>query len=797
MSPGGHAASAQTGISAKDQAGFVGVASNPAGATTSYKKVPRVWSQPCACLQLQKVENRSGVDREIKLTERGQQVAELIALGLSNRDIARRLFLSERTVEWHVEQVLNRLGFSSRTEIAAWIGRTQSGTPVRSPGRKVNGNIPAPLTSFVGRERDLTMVRDLVAANRLVTIVGPGGTGKTRLALRLAEELEPSYRDGAWLCDLAPVADPALVGDAVAQALGLSQETPDRMAAAREYLRERSALLVVDNCEHLLGGAADMSLELLGACRDLRVLATSLAPLGVLGEAVWQLQPLPQGDAVRLFVERVHAAAPGVQLDDTTQVAVNTICDRLDGLPLALELAAPRLRQLSVKELADAVPDSTTTSPGDRHGSLDALAAWGYRTLDDSERKLFRQLGVFAGWFEQDDATSVAGDGAGVEMLLNSLVEKSMVTAGRTSQGRPRYRLLEMLRAFARRRLDEAGESQETRLAHAERMVWLAERLGLNTAGSEVWVWPKVEGMVDDIRAALRTLLELRPRRAAWMAGTLRWFWRGTGRLGEGVRWNQMALEACADTCLERCWALHGHAVLLLRLGRLDEMMSWFREATNLAALPECAEMRGELLLAEALVHAGLGDLAAAEAADRLAIVELTQRGQVDRASLVLNDLATMLLIQGRAEEAHGVAERCVQDLRRIKSGRLQVALDTLAQADCFLGQVDQARARWLEAVAMSLDTGEVTAVATCLEGLAFAAGMRRRTAVALKLHGCADQLLTQASDSYVAEPLAPKVRELVGRLENQVGPQLAALLRAEGEALVIDEAIQMARSEG
>ena len=199
MSPGGHAASAQTGISAKDQAGFVGVASNPAGATTSYKKVPRVWSQPCACLQLQKVENRSGVDREIKLTERGQQVAELIALGLSNRDIARRLFLSERTVEWHVEQVLNRLGFSSRTEIAAWIGRTQSGTPVRSPGRKVKGNIPAPLTSFVGRERDLTMVRDLVAANRLVTIVGPGGTGKTRLALRLAEELEPSYRDGAWL----------------------------------------------------------------------------------------------------------------------------------------------------------------------------------------------------------------------------------------------------------------------------------------------------------------------------------------------------------------------------------------------------------------------------------------------------------------------------------------------------------------------------------------------------------------------------------------------------------------------
>lgn len=733
------------------------------------------------------------MERGARLTRRGQQVAELVALGLSNKEIAQRIFLSERTVEWHVEQILNRLGFSSRTEIAAWIGRTQAGATVRVPGSKHKGNLPAALTSFVGRSRELAALRARVAKNRLLTIVGPGGTGKTRLALRLAEELEPGYADGAWLCDLAPVADPALVADAVAHALGISKETSDRLAAAREYLRDRSTLLVLDNCEHVLVTVSDLAGDLLTACRDLQVVATSLAPLGNIGEAVWQLEALPKEDANQLFVERAHAAAPGFILDHTTHGAVEAICDRLDRLPLALELAAPRLRVLSLSELADAVTDATAAHPGDRHGSLPALAAWGYETLEEDERALFRRLGVFAAWFEKDDATAIS-EGA---PKVGNLVEKSMVVAGRTLEGRPRYRLLETLRVFARLRLQDAGEFDAVRLAHAERMVWIAERLGLHAEGSERWVWPKAAGMVDDIRAALNTLLELRPRRAAWMAGTLRWFWRGTGRLAEGVQWDEMALAACPDACLERCWALHGHMILVLRLGRLDETRSWFREAVALAKLPECAPIRGELLLAQAMAHGGLGDPAAAEMAIRAAMAELNDQGQADRANMLLNDLAVMLLMQGRVTEGHEVAERGVRELRRSNNNRIHFVLDTLAQADCLLGQFDAARALWLEGIAIFLDTHEVAGVAMNLEGLAYAAGMRGRRALALKLHGCGEHLLAQAGDSYQAEPLEPKLKQLVRQIETEIGPEQAARLRAEGEALPLAEAVEMARAEG
>ena len=215
--------------------------------------------------------------RATQLTRRGHQVAELVAQGLSNRDIAKRLFLSDRTVEWHIEQILNRLGFTSRSEIAAWVGRTQAGAAVRVPGATHRGNLPAPLTSFVGRNTEMTALRDLVLANRLVTVTGPGGTGKTRLALALAEMLEPTYADGAWLCDLAPLADPTLVASTVAETLGLPKETPDLFAAARRNCGDISALLVLDNCEHVLPAASSVAEIVLAACRGLRILMLGVA----------------------------------------------------------------------------------------------------------------------------------------------------------------------------------------------------------------------------------------------------------------------------------------------------------------------------------------------------------------------------------------------------------------------------------------------------------------------------------------------------------------------------------------
>lgn len=730
---------------------------------------------------------------EIKLTQRGQQVAELVALGLSNREIAERLYLSERTVEWHLEQILNRLGFNSRSQVAAWIGRTQAGTVVREPGIKRKGNLPAALTRFVGRDTDMSALRELVVANRLVTVTGPGGTGKTRLALRLAEELEPSFQDGAWLCELAPLADPALIADALAHALGVTKDTGD-LAAARDHLRERTTLLVVDNCEHLLPAAAQVAEELLAACPNLRIITTSRVPLGVLGEAVWRLEPLPEPAAIQLFVQRAEAAAPGFRLENENTEAVTTICRRLDGVPLALELAAPRLRVLSIHDLARVVLDPTWQGrSGDRHASLDAVTDWSYRLLDPDERVLFSRLGLFAGWFENEDAAAMTSRADLTPSVLAALVEKSMLVAELQAAGN-RYRLLEIVREFARARLKDSGEYDETRLRHAERMAWLAERAGRDAKRRFA---PKLAAMVDDVRAALVTFLELQPKRAAWMAGTLRWLWANSGRLVEGVQWTTHALEANPTPSVQRCWALYGQTILLLRLGRLPETKISFQEAVSLTDLPECAEMRGELLLAKAIVHGGLGEYAAAEATDRQAIEELTRSGDLDRATMVLNDLAAMLLHQGRIVESHELAKRCVDSLRKSNLTQIFFAVETLAQTHAFLGEFDQARTCWVEAAGSLSPSGEqVIGAAVCLEGLAFAAGMRQRVELALRLHACAELVLHEAEYHYT-EPLAPKVYELMARLQAEAGPDLAARLRAEGESLTAQAALELAEAEG
>ena len=737
------------------------------------------------------------MDAAVKLTRRGEEVAQLVALGLSNREIAERLFLSERTVEWHVEQVLNRLGFTSRSEIAAWIGRTQAGTHIHTPGVKRRSNLPAPLTSFVGREAELASIRDLLVANRLVTILGSGGNGKTRMAIRLAQALEPEYPDGAWLCELAPLADPALVGDAIAQAMGLTvTQSADQLEAVREHLRERSALLVLDNCEHLVEASADVAALLLAACPGLRVLTTSRAPLNVVGESVWRLDPLPKEMAIRLFVQRAEAAAPGFRLDKANADAVATVCRRLDCIPLAIELVAPRLRVMSIGELAEAALDRGGPIRSGRHGSLDAVADWSYRLLDPDEQALFRRLGVFAGWFEADDAATLGLDATQNPALLAGLTEKSMLVAGRSDDGVARYRLLEILKTFARARMADSGELEATRLAHAERIAWLAKRGSLQAGEPDRRMRLKLAAMVDDVRAAMGTLLELSPRRAAWLAGSLSLAVPAGQPHQEMLRWTTAAVEAYPSPSLERCWLLHAHAVRLTSFGRQTEAASWFHEARTLAALPECAEIRGELLISAGAVYSGLGDYAAAAAAQREAIDEFTRKGEKVKATHFLEHLAGTLLQQGQPNEALVLAQQCLDALRRSRSDRLHPVLDTLAHTHAFLGDLDLARACWLEAIPFTLGSGEVLRTARCLDGLAYVAGLRGRKETALRLHAAALHIQIEVGGE-AHGPLTPLVAELTLRLTAEVGPDLAERLRREGEALTIPDAFLLATHEG
>jgi predicted ATPase/DNA-binding CsgD family transcriptional regulator len=739
------------------------------------------------------------VGRVVKLTRRAQEVAELVALGMTNRDIAGRLFLSERTVEWHLEQILNKLGFTSRSQVAAWVGRSQVEARVLVPGLRLRGNLPAQLTTFVGRDREVSDLFDLVTANRLVTVTGPGGTGKTRLALRLAEELQPDLPHGTWLCDLAPVAEASLVGDAVAQALGVNRTAPDRLGAAREHLRERSALLVLDNCEHVVKASAAVAHDLLAACAGLRVVATSRTPLGLIGEAVYRLSPLAHDDAMDLFGQRAEAAAPGFRLDTANAGAVAAMCRRLDGVPLAIELVVPRLRIQSVDQLAAALLDPAWQVHSDqRHGSLRALADWSYRLLKPDEQALFRLLGVFAGWFDEEDATAVAQAARmPVPVLLGGLVEHSMLVHAQTPGG-ARYRLLEILKAFAIEKLEDAGELEVARLSHADRMVWLAERVDMLPHQGPL-LRPKATAMMDDIRAAIGKLLEVDPRRAAWLCVGMRVTWLWSGRALEGLDWSELVLAANPDPSPERCWNLYLQASVLVELGRQEEAWAWFAKAEDLADLPEHAAFRTKFLLTRALILDQLGDNQAAYRLRAEAIQAFSREGDEWRLARALNHTAMSLLFLNRPAEACEFAMRGVEVRRRVDPASLYYTLDTLAQAHVLLGELDEARQCWIEASEHGRDLGwgsEASVNPMCLFGLALVAGLRGKNHVALRLHHSAERLLAEVNGTF-DQPIAAMEAELMARLVAEAGPVAAAELRTEGEALTPKKALLIAQSEG
>jgi predicted ATPase/DNA-binding CsgD family transcriptional regulator len=733
------------------------------------------------------------VGAESRLTRRAREVAELVALGLTNQEIAGRLFLSERTVEWHVEQIFNKLGFSSRSQIAAWVGRSQLDTPVQAPRTQPRGNLPAQLTSFVGRERELRTLLDLVTANRLVTLTGPGGIGKTRLALRLAEELQPDFQHGAWLCDLAPVSEPDLVGDATAQALGVKRSADDRLASVREHLRSRSSLLLLDNCEHLLTPAAAVARDLLSACPGLRIIATSRIPLGVIGEAISSLEPLPEADAIDLFRSRAEAAVPKFQFGRSNSDAIAAICRRLEGVPLAIELVVPRLRVQSAQELETAVLDTGWQArTDDRHGNLHALAEWSYRLLDSEQQELFCRLGTFSGWFDSQDAAVLApGRQTLVPMLLGSLVEQSMLVREQ-AVGIVRYRLLEILKAFALHRLEEEGELEMSRLDHAEHMASVVERGG---PVGDAALRHKVTTMVDDVRAALTTLLRVRPDRALSLSAAMMPTWRYDGRYQEGLAWNEQALAANPKPSPQRCLNLFQQAFTLIELGRSDEAMNWLRDAEAIADAYGNEDLRRRTLIVRANCYSVAGDLLSGLRLGREAIHEFERPGDEDRLAVALNHTAITLLSMGRLREGANLAERALESQRRSNPSRM-ATLDTMAQAHVLLGELDQARRCWLEAVERGLEIGWRNGVPFCLFGLALVAGIEGDKEGALRLHIVAERLNAGPNIMY-SDPIAAQEAEVIARVTNEVGQEVVERLRFEIGGLQPDALLQTVMPAG
>ena len=401
-------------------------------------------------------------------------------------------------------------------------------------------SLPAPLSSLIGRQEELRRIPELLARSRLLTVVGPGGAGKTRLAVAAARQAAPRYRDGIWFVPLAGVTDATRIPAAVAGALGLSD--PGSASARRlvsAWLGPRHALLVIDNCEHLADPCARFVEQLLGTAEQLHVLTTSREPLGVPGEVQLPVPPLPAADAVALFVERARGVRPDFALDDD-EPGVRRICQRLDGLPLAIELAAARVKTFSVAEIAARLDDRfglLTSGPRTaetRHQTLRATVDWSYELLTSGERVLLRRLAVFQGGWTIEAAEAVCGQaGAGdVLGLLSGLVDRSLVVA----EG-GRFRMLETIRVYAAARLAEAGENEAMGERHARYYTGLAETAepALRTREQAVWL-RRLRADDTNFHRALewaRDRAASDPDRALRLAAALGWYWY-VGRQVEG-----------------------------------------------------------------------------------------------------------------------------------------------------------------------------------------------------------------------------------------------------------------------
>ncbi|WP_284740936.1 helix-turn-helix transcriptional regulator [Amycolatopsis sp. RTGN1] len=597
--------------------------------------------------------------------------------------------------------------------------------PLRSLDAIPN-NLPVQLTGFVGRETEAGEVRGRLAGGRLVTLAGPGGSGKTRLAAQVAAAAAGRWPDGVWWVELDAVSGRAEVAEQVAATLGVPVEP--HAGAARTVateLRDRRVLLCLDNCEHVLDGVADLAVELLRSCPEVAVLTTSREPLDVPGETVWRVPPLAVEEAVALFVERAGAVRPLFTLDTSSAVAVRSVCTRLDGIPLAVELAAAWLGTLTPHQIDAGLDDRfalLTRGPRGvpaRQQTLAASIAWSHDQLDDEDRTVFRRLSVFAGGFTLD-----AAGGPAVLPALGRLVDKSLVLA---ENGR--YRLLETLREYAAARLAEAGEADAVRDRHLDHFLALAEAAEPDLDRDKDAWRARVEPERDNFRAALEWgLAKEDPTRGRRLAAAVAWLWNLRGRGHEGLAYLKRAVARCpdersplqarlltgmglvADTTapfdveaarlgLEIATelgeaGLRARCLSLTALGHLytdfDAAWDLALEAEKVAEAAEDGFARDSALLLRGIVlHArdrhDEADLLLAEAAEGL-----LRRGDRGLASTVLSARSASAVASADLPRARELAEHAVEVAAPLGDfHRVNTTLCRLAIVHCLAGDVD------------------------------------------------------------------------------------------------------------
>jgi len=723
------------------------------------------------------------------------------------------------------------------------------------------GNLPAEPNSFVGRARDLAELALLLGEVRALTLCGPGGIGKTRLALRLACEIVPGFPDGAWLVELGDTEDPALVPLRVAAALGIREEPGRQLTETlADVLRPRRMVLILDTCEHVVDACAALVQQLLASCPSLRLIATSREPLRIRGETAWRVPPLElpgqlaelsdqdlaEHEAVRLFTERAAAVRPGFTLAAGNAGAVVRLCRMLDGIPLAIELAAARVRALSVQQIAARLDRFQLLASGDRTApprqqTLRATVDWSYELLTGPEQVLLRRLSVFSGWnLDMAEQVCAGGEIAApmVLDLLAALIDKSLVTMDAELAGQARYRLLDMIREYAAVRLTASGEEAAVRARHRDYLLNLTESIVARAFLRGDPPWPERVVMYQRVhaeRANLVAALALSAERGEAEIGlrlccALRSPWVAYGDVTEGAAWfdrflgaggqvspalrarSQMlraelafeqqdypAAASCAAAGIEFCRSsggtgeAGGHrllALVSLRSGQLDEALASAAAAVAAARAAGDEWEEGLAHAARAAVLARQGSLDEAQRAYQTALDVLRDNNGWGVAQTLygLGALARARRDHAAALSHFGAAlalYRAIDARPEIARCLAGVGWVALSQRDLAL-----ARASLTESMQLSLAAGQRLAIARGIEALGVLALAEGDPVRAVRLEGAA-LALREAMGQFSLGSASTKIGALFRAARERLGETAAAALLAEGRAMTRDEAIR------
>ncbi len=719
-------------------------------------------------------------------------------------------------------------------------------------------NLPLHFTSFRGRELDLAEVKSLISEHRLVTLSGAGGIGKTRLAVQAAADLIEGYPDGVWFADLASLSDPQLVASVIAKVVGMTQVQGSKVdEAIPQWLKRKQLLLILDNCEHVIETVAPLAAAILSTAAGVRILATSRQTLGIGGEFLYRLPSLSMPEAttgisaekasaygaIALFVDRATASDTHFALSDTNAAIVAEICRRLDGIPLAIELAAARVKVMSIPKLAERLNERFRLLTGGsraalpRQKTLGALIDWSYDLLTLHERVLFNRAGIFAGGFSLDAVTAVCtGDGideTDVLDLLSSLTDKSLLVAD-TGPEQERYRMLESTRSYALDKLTAAGERERLARLHGLYFRDQAQAADLRFGHGSTAAWlASVEVELDNYRAVLEWALTggHDPALGGGVAGALERLWRDGGLTGEGRYWieraqaildeaahpqvaarlwrasamlsmgkskhdhaeHALALYESAGDKHGAAWALYTLGVSLIQMGQLEEASEMNTRA--LAAMREGGDDWGvaACLSSQAFIHWET-DIVRARELFAQALAAFKTLGDEGGTAIVLANLAEMEFADGHVEQALRLTTEALEILARGKNAtNLAIGYNNSAAYRISLGDIHEAGRAAREGLRWARQAQSALHIAMTLQQFALLGALRGQAQNAARLIGYVNtQYKELGSERESTEQLG--YEKLIAALRQQIGDAEMQRLAAEGAGWSEDQAVEGAQ---